>query len=508
MMKNPQPKSLTFILLIGVQGLISASSMVVEIVAGRMIAPYVGMSLYTWTSIIAIVLAGFSIGNWVGGKLATKEISRALKYSGIIMLAAAITTAGSSHLLRLFASPIIENISNPMMAIGLITLSAFFLPSLFAGIPAPILTIAAMKGRDKSEYALGIMYAIGAFGAIVGTLAAGFLLIPNMGSIATLIMISFLYLLSAVTCFFIAKIKSIEIAVSLISTFAVISLSVYVSKIPKICDRESEYFCIRTVELNANPPDQIRLMVIDHLAHGVSSKDNPRTMYTDHAALLDALARARMESTNFSSFHIGGGSYSIPRSWLDRGIEDITVSEIDPTVTAVAQSQFWFDPQNVKIKHQDARVILRNEAKKYDVIIGDAFTDIAVPEHLITLEFFDLVSDRLNEDGVFIMNFMDKVDRLDAFAALVTTLRQVFPQVEVWTEATKPNAGERRTFVLAASENSSPVNSIKTGSPDPIVFSVLSDKFIDTLITHKQPKLLTDNHAPLAYLMGLDPILQ
>ena len=184
-MKNPQPKSLTSILLIGVQGLISASSMVVEIVAGRMIAPYVGMSLYTWTSIIAIVLAGFSIGNWVGGKLATKEISRALlKYSGIIMLAAAITTAGSSHLLRLFASPIIENISNPMMAIGLITLSAFFLPSLFAGIPAPILTIAAMKGRDKSEYALGIMYAIGAFGAIVGTLAAGFLLIPNMGSIA------------------------------------------------------------------------------------------------------------------------------------------------------------------------------------------------------------------------------------------------------------------------------------------------------------------------------------
>ncbi|MEL0286840.1 MAG: fused MFS/spermidine synthase, partial [Paracoccaceae bacterium] len=76
------------------------------------------------------------------------------------------------------------------------------------------------------------------------------------------------------------------------------------------------------------------------------------------------------------------------------------------------------------------------------------------------------------------------------------------------TEATKPKAGERRTYVLAAIENSSPGNSIKTGSPDPIVFSVLSDKFIDTLITHKQPKLLTDNHAPLAYLMGLDPILQ
>lgn len=40
----------------------SACGMVMEIVAGRLIAPYVGMSLYTWTAIIAVVLSGFSAG--------------------------------------------------------------------------------------------------------------------------------------------------------------------------------------------------------------------------------------------------------------------------------------------------------------------------------------------------------------------------------------------------------------------------------------------------------------
>ena len=51
----------------------SACGLVVEIVAGRLIAPYVGMSLYTWTAIIAVVLAGLSVGHWIGGRLADGE---------------------------------------------------------------------------------------------------------------------------------------------------------------------------------------------------------------------------------------------------------------------------------------------------------------------------------------------------------------------------------------------------------------------------------------------------
>jgi len=41
--------------------------MVLEITAGRLLAPYIGVSLYTWTSIIGVVLAGLSLGNWIGG---------------------------------------------------------------------------------------------------------------------------------------------------------------------------------------------------------------------------------------------------------------------------------------------------------------------------------------------------------------------------------------------------------------------------------------------------------
>ena len=47
----------------------SFCSLVIEMVAGRILAPFVGVSLYTWTSIIGVILAGISIGAYIGGKL-------------------------------------------------------------------------------------------------------------------------------------------------------------------------------------------------------------------------------------------------------------------------------------------------------------------------------------------------------------------------------------------------------------------------------------------------------
>src|SRR3990172_8773760 len=50
----------------------SFCTLVIELVAGRILAPYVGVSLYTWTSIIGVVLAGISVGAYLGGLLADR----------------------------------------------------------------------------------------------------------------------------------------------------------------------------------------------------------------------------------------------------------------------------------------------------------------------------------------------------------------------------------------------------------------------------------------------------
>src|SRR5512137_2882988 len=58
--------------------------MILELVAGRIIAPYVGVSLYTWTSVIGVVLAGMSLGNYLGGRMADRWASPRLL--GILFL--------------------------------------------------------------------------------------------------------------------------------------------------------------------------------------------------------------------------------------------------------------------------------------------------------------------------------------------------------------------------------------------------------------------------------------
>lgn len=492
-------------LLIFLQAGISASSLIVEIVAGRMIAPYVGMSLYTWTSIIAVVLAGFSVGHWWGGKIASLQTERALRLTAWIMIAAAGTTAAATLLLRAFAGPVVEAFTHPLTAITTLSALAFFLPSLFAGVPAPVLTVAAMRGRNRSEQALGSMFAAGAFGAIAGTLLAGFVFVPWIGSVKTLFVITLLYAIAALICFrlgntvprgYIASVSGIGIA---------IAIGMWALNSPPVCDRESSYYCIRTVALSDNADDPVNLMVVDHLAHGISAREAPRVMFTEHAAMLDALPRMRMGRTDFTSFHIGGGSYSVPRAWVDRGITDITIAEIDPAVTEIATDNFWFDPATATILHEDARVALKRSDQRYDVIVGDAFTDIAAPEHLVTQQFFELVSDRLSPDGIFTMNLIDNVDRLDALAAVIVTLRGVFSSVEVWTDAELPQAGERRVFILLASEADSAVSTIEARAPDLSRFQVLDNAFIDSILHRNKSQILTDDHVPLAHLMGFDP---
>lgn len=506
--KDAAPKLIPLWLLILLQAGISASSLVVEIVAGRMIAPYVGMSLYTWTSIIAVVLAGFSVGHWWGGRIAVRETDQALRVTGWMMIAAACTTAGATLLLRSFAGPVVEAFEHPMIAITALTALAFFLPSLFAGVPAPILTVAAMRGRPKSEQALGAMFAAGAIGAIAGTLIAGFLFVPWIGSVMTLVVITAVYVIAALICFGLGRMSKRGYVASIAGIAVATTIGFGATNLPSVCDRESSYYCLRTVALSDAPQNTIHLMVLDHLAHGISAKNAPRVMFTEHTAMLDALPRMRMARTDFTSFHIGGGTYSVPRAWADRGTTGITIAEIDPEVTAMATEEFWFAPETASVLHEDARIALGRRTQSYDVIVGDAFTDIAAPEHLVTREFFELVQSRLNTDGVYAMNMIDNVDRLDALAAVVATLRDVFPSVEVWTSAIRPQQGERRVFVLLAGTKDSAVSSIETNAPEPMRFQALDGGFIDNIIQQRDARILTDDHAPLAYLMGFDPVIE
>ena len=493
-------------LLVALQGAVSAASLVVEIVAGRMLAPYVGMSLYTWTSVIAVVLAGFSVGHWIGGRIAERAPARSLAATGWALAAAALTTAGAVFLLRWGADAVLPATDNAVVAIVALSMIAFFLPSLFAGIPAPVLAaIAVVAEPDRQGRALGAMFASGAIGAIAGTLLAGFLFISWLGSIGTLAVVTAAYALGAALLLVLGRRAGhfLNAALSAGAVLAPLALGAAALTAPSPCTVESRYFCLRSLDVSTRADDPVQLMVLDHLAHGISAQNAPEVMYTDHAALLERLARHRMGSRPFSAYFIGGGTYSIPRAWAGRDpVPAMTVAEIDPAVTALAIRDFWFEPASVEILHEDARRALARRDTVYDVIIGDAFTDIAVPQHLITREFFDLVATRLAPSGVFLMNVIDHADSLAALAAVLATAEAVFPVVEVWTIAERMEPGAQRVFVLAAGDRAGPADYLEGRAPDPKGFGRLPGAFLAQLRTTHGGLILTDDFAPIDRLLG------
>ena len=221
------------------QSAVSGSGLVVEIVAGRMIAPYVGMSLYTWTSIIAVVLAGFSIGHWWGGRVAVLSTHKALARAGWILIAAALFTACASLILRMVAAPVVGSLVHPFWAITILTTFAFFLPSLFAGVPAPVLSVVAMRYGKISEHALGAMYAAGSAGAIAGTLLAGFWFVSWLGSIGTLSVISITYLACGIMCFLLGRAQRRQaLTAAAIGALTVVAIFRGLG-LPAICEVES-----------------------------------------------------------------------------------------------------------------------------------------------------------------------------------------------------------------------------------------------------------------------------
>ncbi|NIA68529.1 fused MFS/spermidine synthase [Pelagibius litoralis] len=472
-----------------------------------MMAPYLGMSLYTWTAIIAVVLAGFSAGHWFGGWVAERNTARAYLWLAATMTLGAASTTASLWLVRLLSGPVLSLPMDRVAQISALTFAVFFLPSFCAGVPSPVLSkVAIDQAPHRAGRTLGLMFALSALGAIAGTLLAGFLFISWIGTSGTILAIAAVYLTLAVLFFSLGAKALRAIAASLALLLAAISGIAGLARIASPCDVESDYYCIRVVDMTEDLGVEARLLVLDHLGHGINLRDQPSGLVSPYVEIIDLLARAYLgENSDASAYFIGGGAYTLPRAWASSGwTGEITVAEIDPAVTAAAASSLWVDTSAFRIVHDDARAALsRQPAESLDVIVGDAFKDIAVPAHLMTREFAQLVERRLSSDGIYLMNLVDRGDRLTALFSMVTTLQQVFPVVEVWVDREQAAVSGRITFVILAAQRPSSSDRLWSLSDPDRQYLRWPAHDLDAKVAAAEVPILSDDFTPVDRLLNL-----
>ena len=479
--------------------LVSAASMALEIIAGRALAPYVGMSLYTWTLIIAVVLAGLSLGHWLGGVVADRS-ARPDRWVAAALSSAALASGTSLVLLRL-VDPVVEG-ADPVGHAGLLALAAFFLPSVLAGLISPLLTKMALDATasDRRGRVLGLMFALGAFGAILGTLAAGLVLIALVGTAGSVMIVTALYAVLALV-FWSGRGRVAALALYVLAGGAAAIAPGRPWAVP--CLTESAYFCIRIDEVTFLGR-KARVMALDHLAHGVNDARDPLLLLTPYVHGVDEILRRRLGGDLASAFFIGGGAYSLPRAWSARYPDArLIVAEIDPAVTRAAADRLW-SGDALTVHHADARVALKAlpVGARFDVIFGDAFHDISVPQHLVTDEFHALVARHLTDRGLYVMNVVDKLREPLFVLSLARTLQRRFRHVELWLDLKAIGPDEKRTtWIVVASGLATNVGEIRSQYGFARRWVQVPVAQMINQVGRDKTVLLTDDYAPVDWLM-------
>jgi len=490
----------------------SAGVMIVELVASRLVAKYLGNSLYTWTSVIGIVLGGISLGNWLGGRLADRFAPRRL--IPWILLAASVLTVLIVGL-DIAVSALTRVLESGTMSVGILVRALllitvlFFLPSSALGMVSPVMAKFAIAEADGVGKAVGGIYAVGSLGSIGGTFLTGYLLIPAFGLAANILTVGIV--LAALSLLMggrrIVSGAWLIIACALLATNAPERLSrtlveAQSTGVRLLYEKDSSYSYIQVVDKRQPPERTLRL---DALIHNKYRPGSPDTLLYQYerifAALTESYSQIR-QSPAFSTLTLGGGAFTLP-AYLERHFPAArhSVVEIDPEVVRTAHRFFDLPGgTSIGVTIEDARryVAESRGRRQFDIIYCDAFNAYSVPAHLTTREFVLQLSQTFAPDGVLLANVIDILDLGRFLGAYLATLQSVFPSTTVYMP-TDSSPKLRTTFVIAASRGWAAPEVLRDGTGALVGVAVPTATLAH--LTHRSA-ILTDDHAPVENLMA------
>jgi MFS family permease len=464
----------------------SAMVLVIEIIAGRLLAPYVGISLETFTGIIGTVLAGIAVGAAVGGALADRYDPRPLIGPALVL----------GGILTWLSLPIVTalgpEVGNGPVAIVTLTGTAFFLPVAVLSSVSPMVAKVRLHDLGETGWVVGGLSAAGTAGALAGTFITGFVLVAALPSKPIVIVVGAIAVVAGIGVSWWMRRKPTAAASALLIVFAAIGIAaIGGTEVP--CQHETAYYCVR-VERDAARPT-VRNLYLDRLRHASVDLADPTYLDVRYVRLFADVAAA-LPPGPLDVLHIGGGGFSFPRylSAVRPGTES-RVLEIDRELVEIAEDELGLEQgPDLVVDVGDARLALPDlPTDGFDLVVGDAFAGESVPWHLTTAEVVAEIDRVLRPGGIYVMNVIDGGSSRFARAELAT-LADRFAHVA----AILPTTGIPELY---------PVNQILLASSrrlprfrvEPADGEVVAGREIHSFIGGA--RRLTDDHAPVDQLV-------
>jgi spermidine synthase len=490
----------------------SACTLILEIAAGRLLAPYIGASLYTWTSVIGVVLAGISLGNYLGGVVADRTGSR--QTLGRVLAAGGLASLALLPFTTTDLVGLVPSALPTVVKIVLMTGLLFFVPSAVLGMVSPIVVKLSLADLRRAGGVIGRIYAWSTLGSILGTFLTGFALIPWLGTKPVIFGVGvLLVVLAAVTGEFFRRAgvpRVVDAIFALLLILALTQIHLH-GALRRFCYKETSYYCIRVTNERVADGHVFRVMSLDRLVHSYNSLEDPtRLHYGYQRTYAELTAYAAQRSPKLRALLVGGGGYTLPR-YMEVTYPDaeLDVAELDPGVTSTAIELMGLSPRTRVISYNtDAREVVeaKQGAPPYDLVFGDAFNDFQIPYHLTTLEFVLKIRNLLKPEGLYLALVIDRMRGGRFMASLVRTLKEAFPHVYVLADVAKTMAPRTQTYVVAASATAIDAERLRTirgqGPDGELTTRILPQDAMEDWLREADTVLLTDDYAPADNLMA------
>jgi MFS family permease len=462
--------------------------LVIEILAVRLLAPYLGVSLEVFTGVIGVILAGISVGAWLGGRTADRIEPRQL-------LGPLLVCGG----LAAMASPLIVDFVGPAtspgaLSIVLLALVGFFLPAALLSAVPPVVVKARLHDLTETGAVVGSFSAVGTAGAIFGTFITGFFLIAAFPTRPIVLVLGALLALSGLALWSARTLGSTALV-----TLALVGLGAVLVLGDGPCQYETTYHCA-VIEPDPTHPTG-RTLFLDRLPNSYVDIADPSHLEFRYIRLMADVITAEIGDGSVDTVSVGGGGFTLPGYLASTrpGGRNL-VLEIDESLIGIGERHLGLTSP-VEVVVDDARVSMRSlDADTADVVIGDAFSGASVPWHLTTVEFAQDISRVLRDEGVYLMNVID-VGALRFARAASAAVAEVFDNVAVFAPPPYFGGELGGNYVLVASDSPIDVGAIEAllrargGSEIGLAGPELGDWIGDAII-------LRDDYAPVDQIIG------
>ena len=421
----------------------SAIVLVLEILAGRLLAPYVGVTLETYTAAIGTVLGGIAAGTWAGGYLADRIDPR--RMLGPLLVTGGGLCLATVPLVRLLG----DSITGGTVGVVWLAFVGFFAPAAVLSAVTPAVVKLQLRDLAVTGRVVGRLSALATAGALAGTFVAGFVLVEAAPTTTSILVIGCSLMGAGAAVWAWPSPTSNRVA-AIVAVVAVAGAGLgAVAGDP--CDVETVYHCARVVVDDQRPGG--RLLVLDTLQHSYVDIDDPTHLEFGYIKVFaDVIATAPPGPLDV--LHVGGGGFTMPRFLrAARPGSTSLVLEIDGGVVELSRQRLGLRTgPDLRVRVGDARQLIGALPEgAHDVVLGDAFGGLAVPWHLTTVEFARNIRASLRPGGLYVMNIID--DPPMRFArAEVATLLEVFDDVAVIAPKALSEGKQGGNVVVAAGD--------------------------------------------------------